>query len=315
MGQPGFDRLALLRAEDALDAPVLLGAEVLDLVLALADQPERHRLHPARRAAARKLAPQHRREGEADQVVEGAPGEVGIDQLAVEIARVGEGVLDGRLGDGVEDHPLDVDALQRLSPVEHLADVPGDGLTFPVRVGREIQVIGAAQRLGDVLDPRLGPGVDLPVHGEVGLGTNRSVLRRQVADVPVAGQHGEARTQVLVDGFCLRRGLDDDDVHRLGDFAKAIIAIRFPGRRSILPANSHSSKVVFTRGGDNWQLRISSSTVTGAAVSAAAMRSPASAWSPPSHPPPPRRPPHPHRPAPRSPPGPAPALAPAGSTR
>ena len=88
--------------------------EDLDLGLALADQAQRHRLHAAGRAAARQLAPQHRREGEAHQIVERAARQVGVDQRLVEVARMGDGVEHRLLGDGVEGDALDVDALQRL---------------------------------------------------------------------------------------------------------------------------------------------------------------------------------------------------------
>ena len=63
------------------------GDEFLDLQLAVADEPQRHRLHAAGRTRARQLAPQHRREREADEVIERAAGEVGVDQRARRSAR------------------------------------------------------------------------------------------------------------------------------------------------------------------------------------------------------------------------------------
>ena len=50
------------------------------------------------RAAARQLAPQHRREGEAHQVVQRAARQVGLDQRLVEVARVRHGVRARRCG-------------------------------------------------------------------------------------------------------------------------------------------------------------------------------------------------------------------------
>jgi D-lyxose ketol-isomerase len=61
--------------------------EQLDLALAVDDQAQRHRLHAARRLGAGQLAPQHRRQGEADQIIERAAGAVGVDQILVELAR------------------------------------------------------------------------------------------------------------------------------------------------------------------------------------------------------------------------------------
>src|SRR3546814_12460422 len=53
-------------------------------------------------AAAGQLAPQDGREGEADEVVEGAARHVGVDQLLVEAARVLESLDHRLLGDLVE---------------------------------------------------------------------------------------------------------------------------------------------------------------------------------------------------------------------
>src|SRR5213078_5108081 len=46
--QPGLEPLAVL-LEVGLDGPVLLGNELADILLPLADQPQRHRLDAARR--------------------------------------------------------------------------------------------------------------------------------------------------------------------------------------------------------------------------------------------------------------------------
>src|SRR5581483_10127126 len=78
MGEAGLQRLFLGRAEYGIDRPVFAAIEDLDLGLALADQTQRHRLNAPGRAAARQLAPQHRRKREAHQIVERAPGEIGI---------------------------------------------------------------------------------------------------------------------------------------------------------------------------------------------------------------------------------------------
>jgi hypothetical protein len=69
------------------DRPVFLRLERFDLEFAVADQPQRHRLHAARRARARQFAPQHRRQREADEIVERAAREIGVDQLLVDVAR------------------------------------------------------------------------------------------------------------------------------------------------------------------------------------------------------------------------------------
>src|SRR3989449_11100671 len=58
--QPRLERLAVL-LEVGLDGPVLLRHELADLLLALADQAQRHRLDPSRGQAGLDALPQERR--------------------------------------------------------------------------------------------------------------------------------------------------------------------------------------------------------------------------------------------------------------
>ena len=67
----------------------------------------------------------------------------------------------------VEDHPLDLGALDRLLAVQDLQQVPADRLALAVGVGGQDQGVGALERVGDVVQPLGGLGVDLPTHGEV----------------------------------------------------------------------------------------------------------------------------------------------------
>ena len=102
-----LEGLAARRRQRRHQRPVFARDEFLDLELAVADEPQRHRLHPAGRARARQLAPQHRREREADQIVERAAGQIGVDQRPVDLARMLHRLGHRLLGDGVEDHALD----------------------------------------------------------------------------------------------------------------------------------------------------------------------------------------------------------------
>ena len=95
------------------DLPIFLRPEDLDLALAVDDQAQRDRLHPARRLGAGQLAPQDRRQREADQIIERAARPVGVDQILIERARPRHRLGHRRLGDGVEGHPLDL-GRQRL---------------------------------------------------------------------------------------------------------------------------------------------------------------------------------------------------------
>ena len=248
--------------ELAVDGPVFLRPEGLDLVLALADQAQRHRLHAPGGARAVELAPEHRRQREADQVVERAARLVGVDQPVVQAARTLHRVEHGALGDLVEDHAPDVDAVDRLALLERREQVPGDRLAFAVGVGREVEVVGGLERVGDLGDPLLLVGEQLVDDPEVFLRQHRAVLFRQVAHVAVARQHAVARAQVLVDVPGLGRGFDDDNVHAGRRPAQAVGArprrvagrathmtpgqadareTRLPGCRATRPSSSSSS--------------------------------------------------------------------------
>ena len=214
MGEAGLQHLLLGRAEIGIDRPVFAGLEDFDLRFALADQAQRHRLDAAGRTAARQLAPQHGREREADQIVERAARQIGVDQRLVEVARIGHRVEHRLLGDGVEGDTLHVDAGQHLLVLQDVENMPGNGFAFAIRVGGEVKLAALADGLGDRVDSLLRLGVDFPVHGEVLVGPHRAILGRKVADMTVRGQHGVAGAEILPNGLCLGRGLDDQHVHR-----------------------------------------------------------------------------------------------------
>ena len=282
MGQPRGEALrrpAVVKL--GLDRPVFARPEGLDLGFALADQAQRHRLHAAGRAAARQLAPQHRREGEADQIVERAAGQIGVDQLAGR-ARAGAAWRRARrcLVISLKTTRLTsmpFSALRRFSTSRTCQEIAS-----PSRSGSVARI----SLLGALAAPRRSPStcfsalaVDLPVHGEVLVGPHRAVLRRQVAHMAVAGQHLVAAAEILVDGLGLGRRFDDDDVHRplmsdrscpTGSAVRNPCAVRLqqernrlPGWRSRRPASSSSSRTARTAGADKWHCRTSSSTATG----------------------------------------------------
>ena len=89
-----------------MQRPVLAALKALDLFLALDDQAQRRTLHTAGREARLDLAPQHRRQVEADQVVERPPRLLRVDQGRQHLAWVLYRVLDRRLCHFVEHHAL-----------------------------------------------------------------------------------------------------------------------------------------------------------------------------------------------------------------
>ena len=145
-------------------------------------------------------------------------------RLQVEVAGVLRGRPDRVAGDLVEDHAADGDL-----GLEHLEQVPGDGLALAVLVRGEQQLVGVlelALQLGDLgalvgVDDvqRLEAVVDVDAEPRPGL----ALVRRrdvggalgQVADVPHARLDVVARAEVALDRLGLRRALDDDQsAHR-----------------------------------------------------------------------------------------------------
>ncbi len=183
------------RLEVCLDAPVLDRDELPDLLLALHHQAHGHALHAARGEAAADLLPEDGRDPVADQPVENAARLLRVIEIAVELQRRLDGLLDGLLGDLVEEDARG----GHLALLELLEDVPGDGLALAVGVGGEedaVDALGRRLELGDHLLLRLDDLVDrlepvLDVHADLALG--------QVHHVAHRGLHHVARAQVLLD--------------------------------------------------------------------------------------------------------------------
>ena len=214
MGQSRGEILSALGREGDFDGPIFARLESLDLGFALADQSQCDRLHAAGRAATGQFAPQHRRQGETDQIIERPARQISFDQFAVYFARPPEGVDDGITGDFIEHHPLDVDILQCAARFQHFLDMPGDRLAFAVRVGRKEQAIGAPHRLDNRFHVLFGFAVDLPGHREVRIRLDGTVLCRQIAHMAVARDDFVVVTEIFIDGFRFCRQFDDDDFHQ-----------------------------------------------------------------------------------------------------
>ncbi len=213
--EPRLEALPARGRKRRHERPVFARDEFLDLELAVADEPQRDRLHPAGRTRARQLAPQHRREREADEIVERAAGEISIDQRLIDLARMLHRLGHRLLGDGVEDDPLDRLAAQGALLLQRFEKMPGDRFALAVRVGREDELVGGFERARDLVKSLLRPRIHLPNHAEIGGGIDRAVLRREVPHMAERGQHLIAAAEIFVDGLCLGRRFDDNYVHEV----------------------------------------------------------------------------------------------------
>ena len=208
----GGERLAGRGRQDRLDRPVLAGREGIDGALALHDQADRDRLDTARGQAAHDLARQERAQGVAHEPVDDAPGLLGVDEVLVDVARVGERLADGGLGDLAEGHAT---GLGR-GHVGRFGDVPGDGLALAVEVGGEIDHVAAARRAGDVVDALAAVRADDVLGGEVVVDVDAELaLARvlgQVAHVAIGGEDAVVGAQIAFDRPRLGRRFDDHEV-------------------------------------------------------------------------------------------------------
>src|SRR5262249_6899749 len=82
-----------------------------------------------------------------------------------------------------------------------------------IRVGRQDQLVGAFEGLGDIIEALLRFRIDFPDHPEIVVRIHRPVFRGQVAHVAERGQNLVTTTQVLIDCLGLSRRFDNDDVH------------------------------------------------------------------------------------------------------
>src|SRR5207248_10966035 len=195
--------LALLRELD-VDRPGFDRDELADLVLAVDDQAQCDRGDAAGPNALLDLAPQERAEPESDHAVDHAPRLLGVDASHVEAAGRLQRPAHGLRGDLVE-----LDALG-VADLQHLGQVPGDGLAFPVGVrGQDdlLVLLGRRAKLGD----RLAAALDhLVVRLEAVVDLDAHLLFGQVADVAHRGPDVVAVSQEPLQSPGLGRRLDDD---------------------------------------------------------------------------------------------------------
>src|SRR5690606_12983923 len=191
-----------------LDGPVLLRREVLDLTLALDDQPHGDRLHAARRQARADLLPQQRTELVAHQPVEDAARLLRVDQVHIDAARALEGLADRVRGDLVEHHA----ACAVRVDLGGGHQVPGNRLAFAVEVGCQVDFLGLCRGFLKLLHQLALVVGHAVARLEVVLDVNRELRLEQVTHVPDRSPDLVALAQVVFNGARLRRGLDNHEL-------------------------------------------------------------------------------------------------------
>ena len=195
-------------AEVHVQRPVFLRLEGADLIFAVNHDPCGHRLHAPGGQAGLDLAPEQRAELVAHNAVEHAARLLRIDQILIDLARVLDALGDDLLRDLVESHALGLVVRQ----IQQLLQVPRNGLSLAVRVGREIDGSG---RFGALF--QVGDHVGAILHGQilrrevaVDIDTHRAL--GQVAQMAHRGHDLIVAAQIFFDCSGLRRRLDDHQI-------------------------------------------------------------------------------------------------------
>ncbi len=227
----------------AFQCPVFPRNERFDLRLSLADHAQRGALYASRGEAAANLLPQQGREVEADQVIERAARLLRVHQIERQLARVLDRLANRIARDLVERHPVHSLAVELAARPQDLLQVPGDGLAFPVRVGRQIEGFRFLQAADDAFHMTLVLRQHLVAHRVAVLRIDRAFLGHQVTHVPVRGQDLKVLAQVLLDGFRFRGRFDDDQI-LCHVFSYPISAARPCARRPSAPRNGRTRRTV-----------------------------------------------------------------------
>ncbi len=119
-----------------------------------------------------------------------------------------EGVEDGLFRDFVE---YDAPRCGGVEP-EHLGQVPGNGLSLAVFIGREPYGLGLRRGLTEAVDNLLLFVGNFVNRRKISVYVDAEALGFQVADMPVAGHDLEVRPKEFLDSFCLRGRFDNDKI-------------------------------------------------------------------------------------------------------
>ena len=186
--------------------PVLFRNERLNLPLSLADKAERHRLHASSADPPFDPRPQQRTDHISDNPIENAPRLLRINQIHVQIPRMLKRLCDGGTRDLMECDPFErglaVDILQDL------VQMPGDRLSFAVRVGRQIDFLhgpGGLFQFRQILAARFGL---LILRRKIMLDIDSERTFRQIPDMAVGRFDDIILPEDFSDCFRLRRRLD-----------------------------------------------------------------------------------------------------------
>ena len=177
----------------------MLRAEGHDFLFAVHNQAQRHALHAAGTELGLDFAPQDGRELKAHQTVQHAAGLLGVHQVHVNVPGVLDGTEDGIFGDFMKDDTAGF----ALRKAQRLLQVPGDGLSFAVFIGRQPHGGSGLREFFEFGHHFLFVGRDNIFRGEPVGYVYAELVLFQVADVADGCLYQIFLSQVLLDGLHL----------------------------------------------------------------------------------------------------------------
>ena len=200
------ERTAVRRHQMRVQRPVFLRDKRADLLLAVNHHAGCDRLNTSGGQTAPNLLPQERRQLIADQTVEDAARLLGVDQIRIDVSRMGDSLLHRLFRDLVEGHALGA----LIAEIQQLLEMPRDRLALAVRVGCEIDKVALVRRLAQLVDNLVLP-LDRDIfRAEIVLNVDSHGFSRQITQMSHGSLDHVIRAQILPDCFCLCRGLHND---------------------------------------------------------------------------------------------------------
>ena len=137
----------------------------------------------------------------AHDAVQHPPGLLGVDQVHVDGAGMGDGFPHHLFGNLVEGDPVGL----VVGYVQKLLQVPGDGLPLPVRVGGQKDAFTLFRGLFQLVDDLFLALDGLIVRLKIACHVHAQLALGQVPHMAHGGLYLIARAQIFSDGFCLGR--------------------------------------------------------------------------------------------------------------
>ena len=142
-------------------------------------------------------------------MVERAPRLIRIDQVAGNGTRIFDGMRNRFRSYFGKYHTMQGFILEQPFFGKNLSNVPGNGLSFAVRIGRQVYGVGILGGFGYGIDVLLVFFLDFIAHGEVVIDIDRAILAGQVADMTVGSQDQKILAEIFIDRLGFRRGFHD----------------------------------------------------------------------------------------------------------